>query len=82
VPATVVPLRFWGCSVWTHVDWSTPEGRIWGEDEGFIFPENFTLAERLTRWMDGYEDFPQPLRERGRPVEFDDGEHIGGIHDD
>lgn len=30
VPASVVSLRYWGCQVFTHVDWSTPEGRIWG----------------------------------------------------
>ncbi|WP_157964037.1 hypothetical protein [Actinocorallia populi] len=82
-PAGVVPLRFWGCSVWTHVDWRTPEGRLWGEDEGYVYPEKFTLAERLVRWMDGHEDFPVPLRERGRRVWIDgaddDGWHFTGI---
>lgn len=88
-PAGVVPLRFWGCSVWTHVDWRTPEGRLWGEDEGYVYPEKFTLAERLVRWMDGHEDFPLPLRERGRPVRIDGADDgwrrftgVRSLHDD
>jgi len=61
-PAGVVPLRFWGRSAWTHVDWRTPEGRLWGEDEGRVHPEKFTLAEQLVRWT---EPSPPPPTGRG-----------------
>ncbi|MBD0672745.1 SMI1/KNR4 family protein [Streptomyces sp. CBMA156] len=65
-PTPVVPLLTWGCAIWSLVDFSTPEGRMWGWDphgacaRHRLFPERFTLAERLTGWLDGREDFPQP----------------------
>ncbi|MEV8328754.1 hypothetical protein [Kitasatospora sp. NPDC056731] len=65
-PTPVVPLLPWGCAIWSLVDFSTPEGRMWGWDPNgaclrhSLFPEPFTLSERLTGWLDGREDFPQP----------------------
>ncbi|MFE9170199.1 SMI1/KNR4 family protein [Streptomyces kebangsaanensis] len=63
-PTAVVPLLTWGCAIWSLVDYSTPDGRMWGWDpnarclEHALFPEVFTLAERLSGWLDGREDFP------------------------
>ncbi|GAA1389484.1 SMI1/KNR4 family protein [Kitasatospora putterlickiae] len=65
-PTPVVPLLTWGCAIWSLVDFGTPEGRMWGWDphgscpRHALFPEPFTLSERLTGWLDGREDFPQP----------------------
>jgi len=65
-PTSVVPLLTWGCAIWSLVDFSTPEGRMWGWDPNVrclrhaLFPEDFTLAERLTGWLDSREDFPTP----------------------
>lgn len=88
-PAGVVPLRFWGCHVWTHVDWRTPEGRLWAEDDDYVYPETLTLAERLIRWVDGHEDVPLAWHEQGRPVwiEGENGDWsqptgLRSLHDD
>jgi hypothetical protein len=65
-PPAVVPLLTWGCAVWSLVDYSTPEGRMWGWEPNArclrhaLFPEDLTLAERLKGWLDGRDDFPQP----------------------
>ncbi|MER5338482.1 hypothetical protein [Micromonospora sp. NPDC002717] len=62
---SVVPLLAWGCAIWSLVDFGTPEGRMWGWDpnvrclEHALFPEDFTLAERLCGWLDGRDDFPE-----------------------
>jgi hypothetical protein len=65
-PPSVVPLLTWGCAIWSLVDYSTPEGRMWGWDpnarcpeHGYaLFPEDVTLAERLCGWLDGHSNFP------------------------
>ncbi|WP_327401626.1 SMI1/KNR4 family protein [Streptomyces sp. NBC_01288] len=65
-PPSVVPLLTWGCAIWSLVDFSTPEGRMWGWDPNArcpwhgeaLFPEEFTLAERLRGWLDGVHVFP------------------------
>ncbi|MFJ4680310.1 hypothetical protein [Kitasatospora sp. NPDC088783] len=64
-PKSVVPLLTWGCAIWSLVDYSTPEGRMWGWDpnvrciEHALFPEEFTLTERLLGWLDGDDVFPE-----------------------
>ncbi|MDG4857473.1 hypothetical protein P8605_04755 [Streptomyces sp. T-3] len=74
-PFAVVPLLAWGCAIWSLVDFSTPEGRMWAWDpnqpclEHALFPEPFTLAERLTGWLDGQdEEFPEWPPAPGCPV--------------
>jgi hypothetical protein len=74
-PPSVVPLLTWGCAIWSLVDYSTPEGRMWGWDPSGcclrhgLFPEDRTLAERLTGWLDGNdEDFPQPSAQTPPPT--------------
>ncbi|MET8978960.1 hypothetical protein ABZX85_25405 [Streptomyces sp. NPDC004539] len=66
-PPSVVPLLTWGCGIWSLVDHSTPEGRMWAWDPHThcpthghaLFPEDLTLAERLRGWLDGQDDFPK-----------------------
>jgi hypothetical protein len=83
-PPFVVPLRYWGCLTYSFVDWRTPEGRTWGCDSGILFYEKFTVAQRLTRWLAGHEDYPEPAPRRGRLVHIDGGFHPNrlpaGIH--
>ncbi|MFJ2263517.1 hypothetical protein ACIOKD_35340 [Streptomyces sp. NPDC087844] len=66
-PASVVPLLEWGCAIWSFVDFSTSDGRMWAWDpnqrclEHALFPEGVTLAERLAGWLDGRDEaFPEP----------------------
>jgi hypothetical protein len=69
-PPSVVPLLAWGCAIWSLVDYSTPEGRMWGwdpnqhcPDQGHaLFSEDLTLAERLCGgWTDGRTSRRRPL---------------------
>lgn len=72
-PTPVVPLLTWGCAIWSLVDFSTPEGQMWGWDphgsclRHSLFPEPLTLAQRLTGWLDDLENFPAPLDETDCP---------------
>lgn len=69
-PPSVVPLLTWGCNIWSLVDYSTPEGRTWGWDphlEDPLFPDDYTLAQRLSGWLEGRNDFPKPPTPPGRP---------------
>ncbi|WP_123827092.1 SMI1/KNR4 family protein [Micromonospora globispora] len=72
-PASVVPLLSWGCAIRSLVDYGTAEGRMWGWDPNVrclkhaLFPEDFTLAERLFGWLDGREDFPEAQAPAGSP---------------
>lgn len=65
-PTSVVPLLTGGCAIWSLVDFGTAEGRMWGWDPNVrceahaIFPEKFTLADRLTGWLDDTDEFPEP----------------------
>ncbi|MER7179791.1 hypothetical protein ABT404_09960 [Streptomyces hyaluromycini] len=55
-----------GCAIWWHVDFSTPEGRMWGWDPNGrcerhrFFVERFTLVQWLEDWLEGNRAFPQP----------------------
>lgn len=72
-PSHVLPLVTLGCAIWWHVDFSTPEGRMWGWDphilckQDRLFPERFTLAEWLTDWLQGNRTFPKPPETAGCP---------------
>ncbi|MFD8649122.1 SMI1/KNR4 family protein [Streptomyces mirabilis] len=65
-PRHTVPLMTLGCAVWWFVDFSTPDGRMWGWEPNArceqhrLFPERFTLAQWLTDWLDGNRAFPEP----------------------
>ncbi|MER7692999.1 hypothetical protein [Streptomyces sp. NPDC097610] len=55
-----------GCAIWWHVDFSTPEGRMWGWDPNArckrhrFFVERFTLGQWLADWLEGNRTFPEP----------------------
>jgi hypothetical protein len=63
-PPSVVPLLTWGCRIWSLVDFNTPDGLMWAFDPNArcprhaLFPEAYTLAERLTGWL--RDDLPMP----------------------
>lgn len=65
-PLHVPPLMTLGCAIWWHVDFSTPEGRMWGWDPNTrcerhcFFIERFTLAQWLADWLEGNRTFPNP----------------------
>jgi hypothetical protein len=69
-PTSVVPLLTWGCAIWSFVDFSSPDARMWGWDPNVrrcpqhkLFREDVTLAERLVDWLDRRDDgeyFPRP----------------------
>ncbi|MGW0184614.1 SMI1/KNR4 family protein [Streptomyces sp. NPDC003362] len=65
-PLHVPPLVTLGCAIWWHVDFSTPEGRMWGWDPNArcerhrFFVERFNLAEWLADWLEGNRTFPHP----------------------
>jgi hypothetical protein len=68
-------LETWSCAIWSLADYSTPEGRMRGWDPNgcclrhSLFPEDRTLAERLTGWLDGNnEDSPQPSAQAPSPT--------------
>lgn len=58
-PPALLPLCPWGCGIYSLVDCSTPEGRMWSYDpnptgeENSLFPEPYALAEWLRRWVHG-----------------------------
>jgi hypothetical protein len=60
IPATpegVVPLMDRGCCMWTMIDFSTPEGRVWDWDANdccVLVPTTLTLARWLTGWLEGW----------------------------
>ncbi|MFC5911269.1 SMI1/KNR4 family protein [Streptacidiphilus monticola] len=63
-PSHVVPLLSLGCAMWAHVDWSTPEGRIWRWDPGpcerhSLFRDTVSLSEQLTEWYAGVDRRPR-----------------------
>ncbi|MET7828946.1 SMI1/KNR4 family protein [Streptomyces sp. NPDC005386] len=55
-PPGVVPLMDRGCAMWTLVDFTTPEGRIWDWDPHqccVLVPTILSLKEWLAGWLDG-----------------------------
>ncbi|MFJ4985625.1 hypothetical protein ACIP9H_17700 [Streptomyces sp. NPDC088732] len=60
------PLMTLGCAIWWHVDFRTPEARMWGWDPNALcerhrfFEERFTLAQWLENWLEGNRTFPHP----------------------
>jgi hypothetical protein len=70
LPASVLPLCLWGCAIYSLIDCSDPEGRMWGWDqqpgaEGVeaLFPERLTLAQWLRRWVSGNLHQPTLVRD-------------------
>lgn len=63
-PPGVVPLMDRGCAMWTLVDFTTPEGRIWDWDPYqccVLVPTTLSLKQWLAGWLDGrIEPGPYP----------------------
>lgn len=54
-PPSVVPLLTWGCAIWSLVDYSTPEGRMWGWDPNARCPEHgHALFPKTSHWPNGF----------------------------
>lgn len=68
VPAGVVLLHDWGCSMWSMVDFRDPSAPMWGVNNGDVFEEDMLLSGWLTAWLEGRLGFPCPPSERGRPI--------------
>ncbi|MFF4348158.1 SMI1/KNR4 family protein [Streptomyces sp. NPDC001530] len=53
IPAGLVPVYDWGCTVWPLVDFRDPAGPMWCTHEGECWPQDINLAEWLTATMAG-----------------------------
>lgn len=58
--ASLLPLCHWGCAIYSLIDCADPEGPMWGWDPNpgpggteALFPQPFTLAQWLDRWVSG-----------------------------
>ncbi|MFG2918855.1 hypothetical protein ACGF0D_38965 [Kitasatospora sp. NPDC048298] len=73
VPAGVVPLFDWGCTLWSMVDFRDVDGAMWSNAEGDCRQQGVTLAQWLVAAMnDGlsfaWSDGVPPEGERHRPT--------------
>ncbi|MGW4303293.1 SMI1/KNR4 family protein [Streptomyces sp. NPDC004376] len=53
----IVPLMDRGCCMWTLIDFSTADGRVWDWDANdccVLVPTTLTLARWLTGWLEGW----------------------------
>jgi hypothetical protein len=64
VPAGLIWVLDWGCTIWTLIDSREPSGPIWGNEGGRIFSQNVTLVEWLAKSLDAAGDdlMPSPPR--------------------
>jgi hypothetical protein len=60
LPASLLPVCYWGCGIYSFIDCSRTEGPMWGwdpnpgpADRQALFPQPFTLAGWLGRWVRG-----------------------------
>ncbi|MFB8305913.1 hypothetical protein [Kitasatospora purpeofusca] len=60
VPAGVVPLYDWGCTMWSMIDFRDPDGAMWSNAEGDCWPQGVSLAQWLLAAMDGELRFAWP----------------------
>ncbi|MFI6151568.1 hypothetical protein ACIBCA_02595 [Kitasatospora sp. NPDC051170] len=60
VPAGVVPLYDWGCTMWSLVDFRDPDGMMWSNAEGECWPQGVSLAQWLVAAMNGEVCFAWP----------------------
>lgn len=59
-PAALLAICHWGCGIYSLVDASAPDARMWGYDpnpgptgDDALFPQEYGLAQWLARWLDG-----------------------------
>ncbi|KUL23020.1 SMI1/KNR4 family protein [Streptomyces regalis] len=53
IPAGLVPVYDWGCTIWSLVDFRDPAGPMWCTHEGDCWPQGINLAEWLVETMAG-----------------------------
>ncbi|MET7737151.1 SMI1/KNR4 family protein [Streptomyces sp. NPDC005402] len=53
IPAGLVLIYDWGCTIWSLVDFRDPEGVMWVNHEGECWPQGVNLAEWLTSTLAG-----------------------------
>ncbi|MCM2422348.1 SMI1/KNR4 family protein [Streptomyces sp. RKAG293] len=53
IPAGVVPVYDWGCTVWSLADFRDPAGPMWCNHEGEQWRQGMTLADWLGATMSG-----------------------------
>jgi hypothetical protein len=89
--ATLVSLLHWGCGIHSLVDCATPDARMWASDPNApddkddpVFPQPYTLATWLARWLDG--TLPQPFgvldEATGRHRDATAAEHRAALADE
>jgi hypothetical protein len=53
IPAGLVPVYDWGCTIWSLVDFRDPAGPMWCTHDGECWPQGINLAQWLTETMAG-----------------------------
>ncbi|MFJ3642733.1 SMI1/KNR4 family protein [Streptomyces sp. NPDC090108] len=53
IPAGVVLIYDWGCTIWSLVDFRDPAGAMWCTHQGERWPQGITLAEWLAGALAG-----------------------------
>jgi hypothetical protein len=48
IPAGLVPVYDWGCTIWSLVDFRDPDGPMWCAHEGRHWPQGINLTEWLS----------------------------------
>ncbi|MGW0509085.1 SMI1/KNR4 family protein [Streptomyces olivaceoviridis] len=51
IPAGLVPVYDWGCTIWSLVDFRDPTGPMWCTHEGDCWPQGINLAQWLAETM-------------------------------
>lgn len=79
VPAGVVPLYDWGCTMWSMIDFRDPDGAMWSNADGACWRQGVSLAQWLVAAMSGelsfaWPDGVPPESEWHRPRPWADGE--------
>ncbi|MFJ6012851.1 SMI1/KNR4 family protein [Streptomyces sp. NPDC092952] len=53
IPAGLVPIYDWGCTIWSLVDFRDPAGPMWCTHEGEHWPQGISLSQWLTGTLTG-----------------------------
>ncbi len=53
IPAGLVPVYDWGCTIWSLVDFRDPAGPMWCTHQGHHWPQGINLAEWLSATIEG-----------------------------
>ncbi|MEV7123002.1 SMI1/KNR4 family protein [Kitasatospora griseola] len=60
IPAGVVPLYDWGCTMWSMIDFRDPDGAMWSNADGDCWRQGITFGQWLVAAMDGKLRFAWP----------------------